>query len=100
MKTFTLLIVMIFLLVAAGAAGSVIEGTVQKIDHESGEIVLNTEGGTVTVVFKESTKGAAGVRPGDKIKVTYIKEGEKLVAESILPNHDGSPLSPSEIPGV
>ena len=100
MKTFTLLIVMIFLLVAAGAAGSVIEGTVQKIDHESGEIVLNTEGGTVTVVFKESTKGAAGVRPGDKIRVTYIKEGEKLVAESILPNHDGSPLSPSEIPGV
>ena len=100
MKTVALLMAMSFLFAGSGVARSVVEGTVQKIDHQSGEIVLNTEGGTVTVVLKHSTKGAASVRPGDKIKVTYIKQGEKLVAESILPNQDGSPTSPSEMPGA
>ena len=100
MKTFALLVAASVFLAAAAVTGSVVEGTVQKIDHQSGEIVLNTEGGTVTVVLKESTRGAASVRPGDKIKVSYIKQGKKLVAESILPNRGGSPPSPSEIPGV
>jgi|SRR5690348_9224348 hypothetical protein len=96
-KTVLLLFVLVFSPVVAASA-AVLEGTVQKINHAKNEIVLNTESGTERVVFSSSTKGTENLRPGDKVKVTYTKQGEKLVAESIAPNKGGLPRSPSEMP--
>ena len=90
----------LFLFQISMASALILEGTVQKIDREQNLIFLNTESGTETVLLTNSTKGAENLKPGDKVRVTYRREGGRLLAETITPNKGGSPPSPSEIPGA
>ena len=90
----------LFLFQISMASALILEGTVQKIDREQNLIFLNTESGTETVLLTNNTKGAENLKPGDKVRVTYRREGGRLLAETITPNKGGSPPSPSEIPGA
>lgn len=93
-KTATLLMVML-LLPAFTAAAAMLEGTVQQVDKAKNEIVLNTANGKQTIDINGATKGVDSVKAGDKVKVTYAKRGQKLVASAITEDHGDSATSPS-----
>lgn len=96
-KTISLLIALL-VFPALTASAALLEGTVQKIDQAKKQIVLNTETGQETLDISSATKGAEKVKTGDKVKVTYTKKGEKLVADSIDASKSGSPASPTDMP--
>jgi len=65
------------------ATAAELEGTVQQVDKVKNQIVLNTADGKETVEISGATKGADSVKAGDKVKVTYAKRGQKLLASAI-----------------
>ena len=97
-KKIASLVIGLTLLSVSTASAAVLEGTVQKIERAKRQILLNTESGTEIVALSRATKGAEKLKPGDKIRVIYTKKGAKLVAESIVPNKNGPPPLPVEIP--
>lgn len=97
-KTISMLIVLL-LFPALTASAAMLEGTVQKVDKSKKQIVLNTADGRETVEINSATKGADSVKAGDKVKVTYSKKGEKLVASSIGTDKSSSVPSPSNRSG-
>jgi type IV secretory pathway TrbL component len=78
------------------ATAAELEGTVQQVDKAKKQIVLNTAGGKETVEISGATKGADSVKAGDKVKVTYAKQGQKLVASAIVEGQGGPATSPSD----
>jgi hypothetical protein len=90
----TAIVLLIFPAFTASAA--MLEGTVQQIDKSKKQIVLNTPNGSETVEFSGTTKGAEKVKAGDKVKVTYRKSGQKLVASAIAEDKIGSSTFPSD----
>jgi hypothetical protein len=100
MKKTASLSVALLLFAVLPVSAATLEGTVQKIDPAKKEIVLNTEAGPETVEVTSATKGAEQVKVGDSVKVTYTKNGEKLVAIAIDASKPVAPVSPSNLPAA
>jgi hypothetical protein len=90
------MLIALLLFPALTASAAMLEGTVQRIDKSKKQIVLNTADGRETIELSSATKGADLVKAGDKVKVTYSKKGEKLVANAIDKDRSGSATSPSD----
>ena len=97
MKKTASILVAFWLFPALAASAATLEGTVRKIDRAKKEIVLNTESGPETVEISNATRGAAKIKPGDSVKVTYTQKGEKLIAVAIDASKPVAPVSPSNL---
>ena len=78
------------------ASAAMLRGTVQEIDQSKNQIVLNTADGREVVEIDRATKGADSVKAGDKVKVTYTKKGQKLVASAIAEDKSSPATTPSD----
>ena len=96
MKKVVSTLIALALFPALTASAAMLEGTVQQINKSKKQIVLNTSDGSETVEFSAATKGAETVKAGDKVKVTYNKNGQKLVASSIAEDKSGPATLPSD----
>ena len=97
MKKTASMLVALWLFRALTASAATLEGTVRKIDRAKKEIVLNTESGPETVEISSATRGAAKIKTGDSVKVTYTQKGEKLIAVAIDASKPVAPVSPSSL---
>jgi hypothetical protein len=95
-KTASILMALLFF-PAFIATAAELEGTVQQVDKAKKQIVLNTADGKETVEISGATKGADSVKAGDKVKVTYTKQGQKLVASAIAEDHGGKAVNKSSM---
>jgi hypothetical protein len=100
MKKTTLMLSALMLFVPLTAWAAMLEGTVQRIDKSKKQVILNTADGRETIEINNATKGANSVKAGDKVQVTYSKNGQKLVASAIVENKNksGATMFPSDRP--
>jgi transcription elongation GreA/GreB family factor len=96
MKKATAMLIALLVFPALTVSAAMLEGTVQQIDKAKNQIVLNTAEGRETVAISSATKGADSVKAGDRVKVTYSKNGEKRVASAIADDKSSPAAAPRD----
>ena len=93
-----LAVTLLFPVIAVYAA--LLEGTVEKVDQNKNQILLQTDKGQATVEFTGATKGADKVKVGDKVKINYTEKSGKMIADAIDASKSSAAPSPSEKPAA
>lgn len=64
-------------------ASYMIKGKVVSVDMTGRTIVVDTDQGQKTIVFKEGTQGFSGVKPGDNVEMSCVQEAGSACASDI-----------------
>ena len=81
---------------SASTASQHVTGTIRSIDTSAGTVII--KGALMSKTFKADASALQGLNVGDRVDVTFSKQGDSLVASQISRSSESSGSQPSSEP--